>query len=95
MKAQITPKNIIIIFLSCFSRFLLGKCQELIFFFYFLVKIKNSTDIFGSKKCKVTFGFRYILIKKMGAIHISGKAEKEGYPDRTSVLYHIYTYVPN
>ena len=25
-----------------------------------LVKIKNSKDIFGSSKCKVTFGFKYI-----------------------------------
>ena len=63
--------------------------RELILIFY-LVKIKNSKDIFGSKKCKVTFGFKYILIKKKGGdIHISCKAEKEGYSDRTSVLYHI------
>ena len=35
------------------------KYQELIAIFY-LVKIKMSIDIFGSEKCKVTFGFKYI-----------------------------------
>ena len=40
--------------------------QEFIAIFYF-VKIKNSKDTFGSLKCKVTFGFKYTLIKlKMG-----------------------------
>ena len=70
MKAQMTRKknNLPKLF---FVIFCLGKCQEHILIFYFLVKIKNSTDIFGSKKCKVTFGFKYILIK-MGAIHIFG-----------------------
>ena len=36
-----------------------GGRQQLIAIFN-LVKIKNSKDIFGSSKCKVTFGFKYI-----------------------------------
>ena len=27
-----------------------------------MVKIKNSKDILGSSKCKVTFGFKYIML---------------------------------
>ena len=58
MKAQITRKKI-----NCFSRIMLGQVtryQQLIVILN-LVKIKNSKDIYGSSRCKATFGFEYIL----------------------------------
>ena len=39
-------------------------CWELIAIFIFF-KIRMRVDIFGTQKCKVTFGFEYILLIKM------------------------------
>ena len=44
---------------NCFHELCKGGYQQIIAIFYF-VKIENSKDIFGSSKCKVTFGFKHM-----------------------------------
>ena len=61
MKAQITQKKINWPKLF-FVNYVRGRDQQLVVILY-LVEIKNSEDIYiyGSSRCKVTFGFEYIL----------------------------------
>ena len=42
---------------------MLGGYHEQLNEIFYLVKIKNSKDIFGSSKCKVTFGFLKVYIQ--------------------------------
>ena len=40
---------------------------------FHLLKIRTSTDIFSTEKCKVTIGLEYILKSKSGVCHIAVK----------------------
>ena len=59
MKVQIIRKKINIPKLF-FCELGQGGNQQLVAIFNF-IKLKNSKDLFDSSKCKVTFGFKYIL----------------------------------
>ena len=62
MKALVTRKRVILPrYDSFFNKLGLGKCWELMAMFYFL-KVRTSihVDIFSTKKCKVSFGLKYI-----------------------------------
>ena len=48
--------------INCYSRIMLGQCWELIAVVH-LLKIRTSIDIFGTEKCNVTFGLKYIHVK--------------------------------
>ena len=55
MKAQITRKKVNLPKLFFVNSVRAGTSNS-------LQNIKNSKDIFGSSKCKVTFGFEYIFL---------------------------------
>ena len=48
--------------INCYSRIMLWQCWKLIAVVH-LLKIRTSIDIFGTEKCNVTFGLKYIHIK--------------------------------
>ena len=44
-------------------------CWELIAIFN-LLKIRMRVDIYGTEKCKVTFGLKYIILKKYFLVNL-------------------------
>ena len=61
MKARITRKKINLSKLFFVNKVRAGTSNSLQ---YLMIKIKNSKDIFGSSKCKATFGLTYIYSNK-------------------------------
>ena len=51
-----------LIYINCYSRIMLGQCRELMAVVH-LLKIRTNIDIFGTEKCNVTFGLKYIHVK--------------------------------
>ena len=58
MKAQITRKKINLTKLFFVNEVRVGTSNSYQYLIW--LKSKNSKDIFGSSKCKVTFGFKYM-----------------------------------